>query len=153
MLVYTGDILDINQPRSNGDCVNKIKNESGLRIDKWLWVTRFYKTRSLAAKAINAGHVRLNDSRIKSSKILIVGDSVLIKKNNLEYYVAVKGILPTRVSATIATTLYEESEQSKLARENIIKDKRFFNAGFQTSERRPNKQERREIQKLTGRIK
>ncbi len=131
----------------------KVEKELGLRIDKWLWVSRFYKTRSLAAKAINAGHVRLNENRIKSSKILVVEDNVLIKKNNLEYKVVVKGILHSRVSATIASTLYEETEQSKLDRENIIKDKRFFNAGFQSSEGRPNKQERREIQKLTGRLK
>jgi len=124
-----------------------------LRIDKWLWVTRFYKTRSLAAKAINSGHVRLNDNRIKPSKMLVVDDKVLVKKNNLEYHLTVTGILSNRVSATIASTLYEESEQSKLARENTIKDKKFFNSGYQASDGKPNKQERREIQKLTGRQK
>ena len=129
------------------------KSIEELRIDKWLWVVRFYKTRSLAAKAINSGHVRLNDNRIKSSKTVVVGDSVLVKKNNLEYILTIVGILPTRVSATIASTLYEESEQSKLARDNAIKDKKFFNAGYQTASGKPSKQDRREIQKLTGRLK
>jgi len=133
--------------------VIKTEKSDELRIDKWLWVTRFYKTRSLAAQAINAGHVRLNAKRTKSSKIVVIGDIVLVKKNNLEYNIIVKGILPTRVSATIAGTLYEETEQSKLVRENAIKDKRFFNAGYKSSDGRPNKHDRREIQKLTGRFK
>ncbi len=124
-----------------------------LRIDKWLWVTRFFKTRSLAAKAINAGHIRLNGNRIKSSKLVSVGDSILVKKNNLEYDITVTGILNNRGSATIARTLYDETEQSKLARENELKDKRFFNAGYQSSAGRPSKQERRDIHKLTGKIK
>ncbi len=124
-----------------------------IRIDKWLWVARFFKTRSLAAKAINAGHVRLTGNRIKASKLIAVGDSILVKKNNLEYDITVTGILHNRVSATIASTLYDETEQSKLARENELKDKRFFNAGYQSSTGRPTKQERRDIQKLTGKIK
>jgi len=133
--------------------VKKTENSDGIRIDKWLWVTRFYKTRSLAAKAINAGHVRLNDNRIKPSKSVIVNDIILVKKNNLEYKITVKGILESRVSATIASTLYEEFEESKTARENSIKDKRFYNAGYKSSVKKPSKQDRREIQKLTGRLK
>ncbi|VAW98853.1 Ribosome-associated heat shock protein implicated in the recycling of the 50S subunit (S4 paralog) [hydrothermal vent metagenome] len=124
-----------------------------LRIDKWLWVTRFFKTRSVAAKAINSGHVRLNGNRIKPSKLVAVGDNMLIKKNNLEYDIKVIGILPNRVSAVIASTLYQETELSQLNRENELKDKRFFNAGYQTSKGKPSKQERRDIQKLTGKIK
>lgn len=123
------------------------------RIDKWLWVARFYKTRSLASHEVNAGHVRLNNSRIKSSKMLVVGDSVFVKKNDLEYTITISGLLPSRVSATIACTLYDESEHSKLARENTIKDKRFYNHGYTASEGRPSKQDRREIQKLTGKLK
>jgi ribosome-associated heat shock protein Hsp15 len=124
-----------------------------LRIDKWLWVARFFKTRSLAAQEVNAGHVRLNNNRIKSSKAVVVGDSILVKKNDLEYFITITGIVPSRVSATIASSLYQESEQSKLTRENTIKDKRFFNKGYQSPEGRPSKQGRREIQKLTGKIK
>lgn len=123
------------------------------RIDKWLWVARFYKTRTLAADAINAGHVRLNDKRVKSSKIIVIGDVVLVKKNNLEFDITVTGILQTRGSATVASTLYQESEQSKITRENTIKDKRFFNAGYKSADRRPTKHDRREIQKLTGKPK
>jgi ribosome-associated heat shock protein Hsp15 len=133
--------------------VKKIQSLENLRIDKWLWVTRFYKTRSQAAQAINAGHIRVNDNRIKSSKSVVIGDRILVKKNNLEYTITVTGILPNRVSATIASTLYDESEQSRLARENSIKDKRFYNAGYKTSDGRPSKQDRREIQKLTGKLK
>lgn len=132
---------------------NSDDSRDSSRIDKWLWVARFYKTRSLAAKAINAGHVRLNDNRIKSSKTVVIGDSVLVKKNNLEYNITVTGILQTRVSATIASTLYQESNESILARENTIKDKRFFNSGYKSSDGRPSKQDRRDIQKLTGRLK
>ncbi len=124
-----------------------------LRIDKWLWVARFYKTRTLAAQEVNAGHVRLNNSRIKSSKMLIPGDTITVKRNDLEFNITVIGILRNRVSATIASTLYEESEQSKLVRENTIKDKRFFNSGYQSPDGRPSKQERREIHKLTGKLK
>jgi len=133
--------------------VTKSKNINTQRIDKWLWVVRFYKTRSLAAQAINAGHVRLNDSRIKASKTVVIGDKLLLKKNNLEFDITVINIVATRVSATIAQTLYQESQESKLKRENAIKDRRFFNAGYKTSDGRPTKQQRREIQKFSERLK
>jgi len=133
--------------------VKKTDNIDEIRIDKWLWVTRFYKTRTLAAHAINSGHVRLNDNRIKSSKSVVIGDRILIKKNNLEYTIIVTGIFPSRVSANIASSLYNESEESKTVRENTIKDKRFSNAGYQSSDGRPSKHERKEIQKLTGKFK
>jgi ribosome-associated heat shock protein Hsp15 len=84
-----------------------------LRIDKWLWAARFFKTRSLAVEAIDAGHVTVNGERTKPAKMLKVGDAVVVRRPPFEHAVVVKVLSDRRESGTIAATLYEETPASR----------------------------------------
>jgi len=95
-----------------------------MRIDKWLWVARFFKTRSLAVQAIDAGHVSVNGERAKPAKILKAGDGVVIRKPPLEYAVSVKGFSEMRGPAASAAALYEETEESRARRTALAAEMR-----------------------------
>ena len=87
-----------------------------VRLDKWLWAARFFKTRSLAVEAIEGGRVSVNGERAKPAKALKVGDAVSIRKPPFEYAVVVKDLSDQRGSATIAAGLFEETEESRARR-------------------------------------
>jgi ribosome-associated heat shock protein Hsp15 len=122
------------------------------RLDKWLWAARFFKTRSLATAAVVGGSVHLNGARSKPSHPVKIGDELAITRRHTTWTVSVVAISEKRQSATVAQALYEESEASKAAREEVAAKiradpwTRVFAAG-----RRPSKRERREIDKLRGR--
>ena len=84
-----------------------------MRIDKWLWAARFYKTRSLAAQAIDAGHVSVNGERAKAAKALKVGDAVVVRRPPYEHSVIVNALSERRGSGAEAALLYEETGESK----------------------------------------
>jgi ribosome-associated heat shock protein Hsp15 len=88
-----------------------------VRFDKWLWAARFYKTRALAAQAIDAGQARIDDERVKPAHAVRVGDAVTVRKEGIVWSVQVTGIADRRGSATIAATLYRETPESAAARE------------------------------------
>ena len=88
-----------------------------LRIDKWLWYTRFFKTRSLAADAVRGGHVRLNGQRVKAARDIAPGDALTIVKRDLQFDVEVLGLPARRGPATEAAQCYRESEESVARRE------------------------------------
>ena len=90
-----------------------------MRIDKWLWAARFYKTRALAVQAIEAGHVTLNDDRPKPAKELRLGDTLRIRRPPYEHVVRVRGLSDQRGSATVAAALFEETEESKARRATL----------------------------------
>ena len=87
-----------------------------MRVDKWLWVARFFKTRSAAVQAIDAGHVSVNAERAKPAKMLKAGDRIVIRRPPFEHTVAVKGFAEMRGPAAVAATLYEETEESRARR-------------------------------------
>ena len=116
-----------------------------LRIDKWLWAARFYKTRALAAKAVSGGHVHVEGVRVKPSREIKVGDMVEVKKSPYVFKVTVLDLSAQRGSATIARQLYEEDEQSRLAREELVTQQRMLHASDPAPKRRPDKRERRHI--------
>jgi len=87
-----------------------------VRLDKWLWAARFFKTRSLAVEAIEGGRVSVNGERAKPAKTVRPGDAISIRKPPFEYSVVVKDVSDKRGSATIAATLYEETEESRARR-------------------------------------
>jgi Ribosome-associated heat shock protein implicated in the recycling of the 50S subunit (S4 paralog) len=91
-----------------------------VRIDKWLWAARFYKTRALAVHAIEAGQVRLDEERIKSSRIVKIGDALTIRKDGLTWKITIKVLAEKRVSAQLAAAFYEESDASRSERELMI---------------------------------
>jgi len=90
-----------------------------MRLDKWLWVARFFKTRRLAVEAIEGGRVSVNGERAKPSKELRIGDTLAIRRPPFEHRVVVKGLSEQRGPASVAAALYEETEESR-ARRTVI---------------------------------
>ncbi|HEX3097749.1 MAG TPA: S4 domain-containing protein [Usitatibacter sp.] len=87
-----------------------------MRIDKWLWAARFFKTRTLAAEAIAAGHVSVNGERAKAAKVLRAGDAIVVRRPPFEHAVVVKAFSDRRGPAAEAATLYEETAESRARR-------------------------------------
>jgi ribosome-associated heat shock protein Hsp15 len=112
-----------------------------LRLDKWLWAARFFKTRSLATEAVNGGKVQVNDVRAKPSRTVHVGDVLNIRRGAYEFLITVKGLSEQRGPASQAALLYEETPESRRRRETLALQRKWHNA----PERRPNKKERRDL--------
>ena len=117
------------------------------RIDKWLFAARFFKTRSLAADAIERGRVTLNDHRVKPAKVVSVGDRLAIRIGNVHYVIKVLALSNQRGSATQTQQLYSETDESRQQREMLAtrmkaQPQPFFTKG------RPTKRDRREIERL-----
>jgi len=90
-----------------------------VRLDKWLWAARFYKTRALAVAAIEAGHATLNGERVKPAKAVKVGDAIGVRRAPFEHSTIVRGLSEKRGPAAAAALLYEETAQSRAAREAL----------------------------------
>lgn len=123
---------------------------SGVRIDKWLWAARFYKTRSLAAEAITSGKVELNGERTKPAKAVKGGDSLRIRSGVFEQIVQVKALSDKRGPAAVAQTLYEETAESAAARAKLAERMRYEMPAAMDSGR-PTKKDRRDIARLRKR--
>lgn len=116
-----------------------------IRLDKWLWAARFFKTRALATEAVSGGKVHLNDNRVKPGRDVKVGDSLTIQRGGYTFEITVLGVNKQRRPAKEAQLLYEESEDSIAAREEQAENQRLANSGQPFSDHRPNKRERRHI--------
>ncbi len=116
-----------------------------VRIDKWLWAARFFKTRSLAAEAVSGGKVHQNGSRIKPARAVAIDDELHIRKGEQVFTVIVKGLSSRRGSATVAQTLYEETAESIAARELRREQFRIQKINAPRPDRRPDKKSRRDI--------
>ncbi len=119
-----------------------------VRLDQWLWAARFFKTRSLAAEAIDGGKISLNGDRAKRAKGVKVGDEVRIRQHAFEWIVQVTGLGLKRGSAEIAATLYTETDASKRAREALALQMRAGGPDFRHSEGKPSKKDRRELERF-----
>ena len=114
-----------------------------VRIDRWLWAARFFKTRGLATEKVAGGHVQLHGASVKPSKQVDCGDVLTILREKETFIVTVTGLADKRGSAAIAQTLYEESEESLKARESEQERRRLDAAA--APKRRPDKKARRQI--------
>lgn len=119
-----------------------------LRLDKWLWCARFYKTRSIAADALKTGKVMINGDRAKSSKTVVPGDVLSIRKGPYRYTITLLALAKSRKSATDASLLYEESPQSMKERQLLASQLKAEAAIFPSSKGRPTKKDRRSIIKF-----
>ena len=120
-----------------------------VRIDKWLWAARFFKTRSLAADAIGAGKVEVNDERVKPAKLIQLGDAITVRLGPYLHVVRVRGLSERRGPATVAATLYAETPESIAARAKLAEQLRMAPAAFVYEEKgRPTKRDRREIDRF-----
>ena len=118
-----------------------------VRLDKWLWAARFYKTRAIAKQAIDGGKVQCEGARSKPSKEITVGTEISLRQGFDEKTVIVKALSEQRRSAPEAQTLYEETEES-LARRQKLADQRKAQPSHWPSPTRPNKKQRRMIQRF-----
>ncbi len=122
-----------------------------IRLDKWLWAARFFKTRSLAAQAINGGKVYLNGNRVKAARNVAVNDQLRITIGFMEFNITVLALAKFRGPAKDARLLYSESEESIKAREEQRDLRRMANAGMRGPVKKPSKRDRRKIKSFTRR--
>lgn len=120
-----------------------------VRLDKWLWAARFFKTRSAAAEAIGGGKVDVNDEHVKRAKPLQVGDRVTIRQPPFEIHVVVRVLSEHRGGAADAARLYEETPASRAARETLAAQLRAMPRAVDQG--RPTKKDRRELDRWRGR--
>lgn len=122
-----------------------------VRMDKWLWAARFFKTRSLAADSCDMGRVWSNDHQAKAARDVRVGDVLRVKNEGGEFVVEVLGLSSVRGPAAAAQALYRETEASKVARAKAEEERKAM-AAFELPVGRPSKKDRRDINKLRGRV-
>ncbi len=120
----------------------------GVRLDKWLWAARFFKTRALARAAIDGGHVHINGHRAKPSKAVEAGMSLSISKGQSVFEILVDGTSAQRRGAPEAQLLYTETEASQAKRKEQALRRAAMSAGIMAPSSRPNKKDRREIHRF-----
>jgi ribosome-associated heat shock protein Hsp15 len=125
---------------------------SGVRIDKWLWAARFFKTRTQAADACGIGRIECNGLRAKASRDVHPGDKMRVKNEAGEFQIEVLAVTESRGSAVIAQTLYRESQESRELRQKAAAERKENLAMGGITEARPMGRDRREIARLRGRI-
>jgi ribosome-associated heat shock protein Hsp15 len=121
-----------------------------VRLDKWLWAARFYKTRALAAEAVEGGKVQVNGERPKRARPLQSGDEIRVRLGPYEHVVTVRGLSDRRGPASQAAALYEETEASRSARDALAVQLKSLHSLFGAEKGRPTKKDRREIERLKG---
>ncbi|RJG08431.1 RNA-binding S4 domain-containing protein [Massilia cavernae] len=116
-----------------------------VRIDKWLWAARFFKTRSLATDAVDTGRVKLGGDRIKPARVVRVGDKLTIDNGSDAWEVIVVDISDKRGGAPVARGLYDETEASIVKRENDAQARKIYREPASTIKGRPTKRDRRQL--------
>lgn len=119
-----------------------------VRIDKWLWAARFYRTRGLAKKAIEGGKVHVDSQRIKPSKDITIGQTILLRQGWDEKTVVVEALSDQRRGASEATLLYTETADSVEQRQRLSAQRKAGRSGLQPSDHKPTKKERRQIRQF-----
>jgi ribosome-associated heat shock protein Hsp15 len=128
------------------------REEDGrVRLDKWLWAARFYKTRGLASDAIAGGKVQVNGDRAKRARAVQPGDEIRIRLGPYEHHVVVRALSDRRGPASAAAELYEETPASRAGREAMALQLKSLHAAFVPDKGRPTKKDRRELGRLKGR--
>ena len=122
-----------------------------IRLDKWLWASRFFKTRAIAVESINGGRVHLNGVRVKPARVIRLNDELKITRGTERYHVVVKGLNDKRRPAKEAVLMYEETEESLQEREAAQELNRLQSANIKQPTHKPNKRERRVMDKFKGR--
>jgi ribosome-associated heat shock protein Hsp15 len=121
-----------------------------VRLDKWLWAARFFKTRSLASEAVDTGKVKVGGERVKPARSVRVGDELAIDNGAEAWEVAVLGLSDKRGAAPVARLLYEETPASIARREQLAEERKLFREPGTTIKGRPTKRDRRQLSKAGG---
>jgi ribosome-associated heat shock protein Hsp15 len=123
----------------------------GMRLDKWLWAARFFKTRNLATEAINGGKVHLNGKRTKPGRQINPGSQLRIHKGPYEWDITVQVIPKQRRPASEAIHFYTETAESVELRQRLTEEQRRIHAGTEQADKgRPTKRDRRQLERFTG---
>lgn len=122
-----------------------------VRIDKWLWAARFFKTRSLAQQAVEGGRVRLDGQRVKPSRAVRIGQHIVTPRGEETWEVQVIGLSEKRLGAPLAALLYAETDDSMAARTQAAADRRLAWQGQVHTDHRPSKKKRRDLQRFRDR--
>jgi ribosome-associated heat shock protein Hsp15 len=130
---------------------SNIEEQESMRLDKWLWAARFFKTRNLAAEAITGGKVHLNGKRTKPGRDVKPGSQLLIHKGSFEWDITVEVIPKQRRPASEAKLFYTESAESVELRQKLTEEQRRIRAVTPHSDKgRPTKRDRRQLERFTG---
>lgn len=121
-----------------------------LRLDKWLWAARFFKTRSLATAAIDGGKIKLNGAHAKPAREVVIGDRLDISAHEQQWTVTVRGLNALRRPAPEARLLYEETEESQSRRAQQAEQRQLAPTPGADSKGRPTKRDRRQLQRFSG---
>lgn len=124
------------------------QGQEKVRLDKWLWAARFFKTRTLAKEAIEGGKVQYNGQRSKPGRVVDLEANLVIRQGWVDKEVIVKGLCGQRKNATLAQTLYEETPESLVKREKELAERQALRASQPQPFRRPNKRDRRLIHRF-----
>lgn len=122
-----------------------------VRLDKWLWAARFFKTRALAAEAIDGGKVAVNDDRPKRARLIQVGDTITVRIGPYQHVLAVRDVSARRGSAAVAQALFAETEASVAARAAVAAQYKSAAMSFAFQDGKPSKKERRAIDRVRHR--
>ena len=125
---------------------------TGVRMDKWLWAARFFKTRSLAARACELGRIESNGRQAKPSREVRVGDLLQVKNDGGEFQVEVLLLSEMRGPAAVAQTLYRETEASRELRLKLAEERKAMPHFEALRESKPSKRDRRQLDRLRGRV-
>jgi ribosome-associated heat shock protein Hsp15 len=125
---------------------------SGVRMDKWLWAARFFKSRALASKACEMGRIQSNSVDAKPAREVRVGDKLRVRNEGGDFEIEVLQLSQMRGPAGVAQTLYRESEASKEARRKLAEERKTMQQYAPLPERRPSKRDRRRIIQFRGRV-
>jgi ribosome-associated heat shock protein Hsp15 len=121
-----------------------------VRLDKWLWAARFFKTRSLATDAVDSGKVTVNGDKAKPARAVRIGDTLEIDNGSDRWEIDVMGLSDVRAAAPIARNLYEETDVSVARRAALAENRRMFREPSADFKGRPTKRDRRQIHKFGG---
>jgi ribosome-associated heat shock protein Hsp15 len=122
-----------------------------VRVDKWLWAARFFKTRSAATEAVLGGHIQVNGARVKPAREVAIGDRLEVRVGQRRWTVVVTGVADRRGSASVAATLYEETAESVAERERHVAERRLSRPLGADLGARPTKRDRRRLETLRRR--
>ena len=128
-----------------------MEKSDGVRLDRWLWSARFFKTRQNAADAVRSGRVLINDQRTKPAKTVRTGDKLQIRKAAFRYLIEVTVLTEKRVGPALAADLYRESDESLQARRTLQEQMKAQRSSTRIQKGRPSKRDRRLIERLHGR--
>jgi len=124
---------------------------TAVRVDKWLWAARFFKTRSLAAHACELGRIHFHGQPAKPAREIKIGDMLEVKNDSGDFEIEILGLSELRGPAPVAQALYRETDRSREARERLIQQRKLMPAFETTREGRPSKRDRRQLSRLRGR--